>query len=314
MLYACLYVYPTQKFHGYIALVLSIIGLAINVTSIIIFKQPHMMQSPTNRMFMVLAVVHAMGHVILIPYHVYDYILNIPCKSKMGKQFILTCYILAYWVYNTAAWLIVAMAGIRYKTISISKLGRQTNVAKTVCIVVVWAIVITVPPGMLYEVKVTSENETCYDIELTDLAASRKSILSRALFAIAGVVTRCMPYVVMAIYTALLSKIIISSVHRRSTMNCSNNYTISRTHMKTTTMLVVIIMIEILVEFPNGVFLIINAFDDEFYDDVLKYLRQVLALFTLMKWNLNIFVYYVMSTTFRDTFKHYILRCCPKVK
>ena len=93
------------------------VALVANLISIYVFSGDHMHQSTANQMFLVLAVFHAFAYFCMIPYHIYDYILDIPCKPFKGKLFVLVFYLLAHWLYNIDTWLVVSMAVIRYVNI-----------------------------------------------------------------------------------------------------------------------------------------------------------------------------------------------------
>ena len=296
-----------QKFHGYLMFAIITVALVANVISIYIFSLDHMGHSTANQMFLVLAVFHGILYSSMIPYHIYDYILDIPCKSFTGKQFVLVMYLSAHWMYNIDTWLVVAMAVIRYTSICRNKLSQKQNVRYIVCGVVTWSLGLTVPYGLLMEVKPSSENASCFIVGPTDLATS-KTPLSRVLFGIQGFVSRFVPYVLLAVFTVLLVKTVMRSIRRRSSMTSSK--TITRTQTRTTAILVIIMMLQIVVEVPHAVLLFLNALDADFYSEVYTYLNHIMVLFSAASKASNIIIYYTLSRAFRATLKDKVLRCC----
>ena len=285
------------------------VALIANLISIYVFSGDHMAKSTANRMFLVLAVFHAIFYSSMIPYHIYDYILDIPCKSFKGKQFVLVMFLSAHWLYNIDTWLVVSMAVIRYTNISRNKLGQKQSTKHIVCGVVVWALVLAVPYGLLFEVKPSSENGSCFEMAPTELAIS-KTPLSRALKGIQGFVNRFVPYVLLAVFTVLLVREIRKAIQRRSSITkCTTS---SRTQTRTSTILVIIMMIQIVVEVPHAVLLFVTALDSDFYDNVYKYLTQPLVFTSAVSKVANIIIYYALSKAFRDTLKNKVLGCFQK--
>jgi thyrotropin-releasing hormone receptor len=80
---------------------------------------------------------------------------------------------------------------------------------------------------------------------------------------------------------------------------------------RTTTMLVLVVLMFVGTELPQGVLALLSGFDSRIFDNVYVPLGDVLDLLVLINSSVNFILYCVMSTQFRSTFwAVFIARCC----
>jgi len=76
---------------------------------------------------------------------------------------------------------------------------------------------------------------------------------------------------------------------------------------RTTTMLLIVVVSFLLMEFPHGIFYIFCAISEDFFNDVYVPLGDLLDVLVLINSSINFFLFCVMSSQFRDKFKQIFL-------
>jgi len=86
----------------------------------------------------------------------------------------------------------------------------------------------------------------------------------------------------------------------------------ARANARTTRMLLVVVVLFLVTEFPQGVTNLLNGISDTFYDEVYASLGDLLDILALINNGINFLLYCTMSKQFRDTFIQLFVadRCC----
>ena len=86
----------------------------------------------------------------------------------------------------------------------------------------------------------------------------------------------------------------------------------AREHNRTTAMLLAVVGLFLLTEFPQGILTLCNIFIHNFFFDVYWPLGDLLDIMALLNNSINFVLYCTMSRQFRDTFVSTFCSCCPQ--
>ena len=82
-------------------------------------------------------------------------------------------------------------------------------------------------------------------------------------------------------------------------------------HNRTTLMLLAVVVLFLITEFPQGILTLLNIFIETFYLEVYTPLGDILDIMALCNNAINFVLYCSMSKQFRDTFISIFCKCCP---
>jgi hypothetical protein len=152
--------------------------------------------------------------------------------------------------------------------------------------------------------------EVCI-VEYTPLVLKYLDVYFNVYFWFRVVFIHLVPCVTLMVINALLINAMRAAQRRRELLLRQNRKSECRRIKEssyTTMMLVAVVGLFLLVEFPQAIFLQITIVENNFETDIIdEYTRLVAALFInffiLLSYPVNFFIYCTMSRQFRDTFK-----------
>ncbi|XP_050681044.1 G-protein coupled receptor dmsr-1-like [Leptidea sinapis] len=325
-----------SRLHGYIAIVICIVGSATNSINITVLSRREMI-SPTNSILTGLAVADLLVMLEYIPYVLH---MNI----KIGPQLNKNTYAWAVFVYfhsifsqtfhTISTWLAVTLAVWRYIAIAFPHRNRTWCSKRNTAIAIISAYVICpflcLPIYFAMNItksEVTQQNNSEFAEDLSlpynrtvyVLEMSRNKELVTAIMWIYSVILKLVPSLALSVLsTCLISKLTTTNKRRqkllkRSTIgpnepekeclaeeSCSGRKT-NRTD-RTTRMLLAVLGLFLSTEVPQGLLGLASALAPDFFKSCYNMfgdLMDVLALFTS---SVNFVLYCSMSRQFRCTF------------
>ena len=310
--------------NGYIAPVLVLLTVVTNTLVIAVLLKKHM-RSPTNVLLAGMAFSDMMTGVIPLPIFIYFF--------SMGhyKEFVPFEWCLPYrmlyenipTIFHTASiWLTVGLAAQRYIYICHSLQARTwctiPNVLRATVIVYIVAFISQLTRFFdFYSVPMTvpsySTNETyqgCLNIPRT-WAMNHMDMYQNIYFWFRIIFIHLVPCISLVVLNGLLISAMRKAQIRRMQLLKQNKKSESRKlkeSNRTTLMLVAVVGLFLLVEFPLGIIMTLYVTDntfslDLFSESVYSIMTSLSNFFILLSYPLNFFIYCGMSRQFRETFK-----------
>ncbi|KAK3101487.1 hypothetical protein FSP39_003960 [Pinctada imbricata] len=146
-----------------------------------------------------------------------------------------------------------------------------------------------------------SSNVSSYSIVPSDIAR-RNELLTPISFWIYSVLSKLIPCIVIAILCTCA--IISINRARRNRKYLSNDSNKNRaTQNKTNWMIVAVVVLFVVTEFPHGVMAGISALNIHFFYNIYGYLGDIMDLLAIINSAINFILFCAMSRQFRKTFK-----------
>ena len=136
--------------------------------------------------------------------------------------------------------------------------------------------------------------------------ASNYPLLILTNFWILAIVFRALPCLILLILSFLLIYVMhIANKNRKKLMQQGRKteYEKAGEFNRTTTMLLIVVVSFLLMEFPHGILYIICGISNKFFREVYVSLGDLLDLLVLINSSINFILYCCMSSQFRDKFK-----------
>lgn len=314
--------------HGYASLIVCTFGVCTNIFNITILSRNDM-RSPTNLMLTWLAVSDILTMVPYIPfavhfYCVYDPMSNEPEKFTKGwTVYMLILVNLAATTHTISIWLGVAIAVFRFlqlRTTASGPIVRRRNMkqAKSVIIAVyILSAAILVPNYLTNKIEtIHADNMTLYVLKDLKLATNETDTIVLVNALVYSTIAKLVPCVLMVIFGgSLLYSLAIKGKHRRHRLSAhglGSKREIRQT--KTTRMLLVVLILFLLTEFPQGILIFLSATVKDFYKTVYMPLGDLMDFIALVNNAINFVLYCSMSQQFRSRFLQMYLRKKAKFK
>ncbi|XP_072943737.1 G-protein coupled receptor dmsr-1-like isoform X1 [Epargyreus clarus] len=324
-----------SRLHGYIAIVICIVGSATNSINIAVLSRREMI-SPTNSILTGLAVADVFVMLEYIPYVLH---MNIKISPQVNKNtyawtvFVYFHSIFSQTFHTISIWLAVTLAVWRYIAIAFPQKNRTWCSKRNTTLAIVSAYVIcpflclpiyfamNIVPS---EVTPQNNSEFAEDLSLPlnrtvyVLEMSKNKELVTAIMWIYSVILKLVPSIALSILsTCLISKLTMTERRRQKLLKRStigpneaekqclaeeNSARRSSRTDRTTRMLLAVLGLFLSTEVPQGVLGLVSALAPDFFKNCYSMfgdLMDVLALFTS---SVNFVLYCSMSRQFRCTF------------
>ncbi|CAH4037380.1 unnamed protein product [Pieris brassicae] len=325
-----------SRLHGYIAIVICIVGSATNSINITVLSRREM-SSPTNSILTGLAVADLLVMLEYIPYVLH---MNIKIGPQVNKNtytwtvFVYFHSIFSQTFHTISIWLAVTLAVWRYIAIAYPHRNRTWCSKRNTSIAIVSAYVICpflcLPIYFAMHIvssEVTAQNNSQFaeDLSLPQnrtiyvLEMSKNKELVMAIMWIYSVILKLVPCIALSILsTCLISKLTTTDRRRQKLLKRSSvgpneaekqclaeesgaGRRSNRTD-RTTRMLLAVLGLFLSTEVPQGLLGLVSALAPDFFKSCYSMfgdLMDVLALFTS---SVNFVLYCSMSRQFRCTF------------
>ena len=308
--------------HGYVAVVVCSFGAITNILNIIVLTRKHMLSS-TNYILTALAmsdflvmltylITAAYFFIIKKPYFDQDHSIGWMYFILINNLFIITCH-------NLSNWLFVTLGMFRYISVCCSVTARRhTSILRAkiaVCLVVISTMLLCLPLYFLYKVVKLSEffeGMPGYWIVASTFAHEHPTY-TIVIWWLFGAIIKIVPCVLLTILSTLIIIKIKQGIRRRRILlNQAQTveHDVNHEHNRTTYMLMSVVILFVLTEFPQGVLAMIAGMNDFFSEKVYSALGDLMDALTLINSAVNFILYCGMSQKFRDTFRSLFLKGC----
>ena len=267
-------------YHGYIAAVVCVWGIAANLANIVVLTRRHMISS-TNTILLWLAVADLLTMVSYFPVSIHFYIMKDPkldfptSRSVHWIRFMLFHINFTVLAHTVAIWLTIMLAMWRYLFICYPTRGSQLcsmkNAKIVIAFVYVFSSVICIPNFLstthrknIYPPKPQPNVSSFeyYGLSSSDIVLSNPA-LEKWNYWIQAFLIKLIPCVLLTILTILLIIAMTKAKKRRMQLKSQGRKDESeraREHNRTTMMLLAVVGLFLLTEFPQGILTLCNIF------------------------------------------------------
>ncbi|KAK7093925.1 G-protein coupled receptor dmsr-1-like [Littorina saxatilis] len=312
-------------YHGYVSLCVCVSGIVTNTFNVTVLTR-RKMRTPVNQILTGLALSDIITMLSYVPFAFHFYCMHPTTKSTAAKNsygwmfFLLFHINLTTVTHTISIWLCVVLAIVRYLHIrnparASSARFRRISQAKYLVLVVYCCSTLVMIPNYLTNelipVNVTREedhgeniNETIWVLKSLKLGANDTDPLVLINVWQYAILAKVAPCFLMFIFGSLLLHQMRNKINqRRDFLKFSlSNASKLKEHSRTTKMLISVIVLFILTEFPQGVLIVLSATKEGFFNTVYLPLGDVMDIMALVNNAVNFVLYCSMSTKFRETF------------
>ncbi|XP_067943346.1 G-protein coupled receptor dmsr-1-like [Watersipora subatra] len=305
--------------HGYLSLLVCIIGSVFNLVTIFIFRNKQMV-SPINRLLLAIAAVNLLIMLSYIPFALLFFIIYGQEESQKRNTYSAICYLLFHvlWTntfHSTSVWLTLSVALFRFIHLTLRDGKNRCDLSKanlTIFLSIVGAILINIPQTLVYSIKRYDDEEkntSWYYLSTDNDKYGDHANINLVQFALLALLVKITPCILLVVLSIILIRI-IHSAHRKYTAMqrrrpSSIKYTTSpneerrqRQTNQTTQMLIAIILVFVVIELPQGILFVLSGLLVDFFDDIYWPLGNFWDLLTIIGCCINFFLYCRMSSQF----------------
>lgn len=318
-----------KQYHGYLATAVCVVGIVANLLNIVVLTRKNMISS-TNCILTGLAVSDGLTMAVYLPFALWFYVLNgteaNPRRNNVAAvRFMLFYAVSSVLVHTASIWLTVVLAVFRFIFIRFpyrAELCSLTKAKLSVLLTYFGTVVVCVPN--LVTLTTVEDGPGVWIVEFrTDTGLSR--FLHDFNFWVQAIVVKLVPCVGLTMLSCLLVHLMRRANRRGRELtgaaaSASARFPRSRHRdlvpalkqeraakqdrktQKTTAMLLVIVLLFLVTEFPQGVLSILSGLLPHFVTEIYVPLGDVIDILTLVNNGINFLLYCAMSKQFRDTF------------
>ncbi|KAK2142487.1 hypothetical protein LSH36_949g00001 [Paralvinella palmiformis] len=321
-----------KPYHGYIATIVCILGIIANMLNIVVLTRRNMI-SATNCILTGLAVSDGLTLVAYLPFALRFYCLYgtevSPERNTLGAiRFMLFYACFSVVVHTVSIWLTVTLTVFRYIFIKHPRRGTVMCTLQRAKIAVflnyVVTLIVCIPNFVTITVQgspmMAPDNSTYYLWFVQyKLDNAVDNFVYKFNFWIQAILVKLVPCVGLTILSALLVRTMKKADRRRrnlkmkSTMKSAERESSrDRKTNRTTRMLLVVVFLFLLTEFPQGILNLLSGILSHFVEEVYWPLGDLVDILALINNCVNFILYCSMSKQFRDTFIDIFLSQCSK--
>lgn len=297
--------------HGYFSLAVCLFGITANVLNIIVLTRKGML-SPTNAILTGLAVADMLVMFSYVPFAIHNYVRkDLAEHEKYSYRWaIFTLFHANFTVvsHTISIWLTVTVAIWRFMTVCYpgpSIRWRGLAQARTAIVsTYVSCIVFCVPFYLSFSVQeMDDDGIVTYKVDFSELARDNDGMLEKTTFWLFSVVTKLVPCLALTILSFGLIRVLYEASLRRQRLKVGLDG--ENSHDRTTKMLLVVLLLFLVTEFPTGILALLSGlFGRDFFDNVYSNFGETMDILALVNSAVNFIIYCSMSRQFRDTFTY----------
>ncbi|XP_037068728.1 sex peptide receptor-like [Pollicipes pollicipes] len=308
-----------RQLHGYLALCVCIFGLTTNILSIVVLTRKTMV-SPTNAILAGLAIADIMVMVMYVPFTLNYYLqaFGEASFSYSWAVFMLT-YVHVTQVFHTVSiWLTVVLAVWRYVAIGHPSLNREWCSMKNTSVAIVSAYIfcpiLCIPSYLTFAITPMGNFTDRFVVGFSDLSKGNDKFLEKFNFWMYSVHVKLLPCIILTIFSCCLISELMKArkrkveLLRKMSAGQSKQSCAERQAVRTTRMLLAILLLFLLTEFPQGILSLMSGIlGKDFLGQCYNKLGDLMDILALINSSMNFIFYCSMSTQFRSTFQHLFL-------
>ncbi|XP_045182111.2 G-protein coupled receptor dmsr-1-like [Mercenaria mercenaria] len=306
-----------RKLHGYISCIVCIFGLSSNIINMIVLTRKHMIK-PVNCILTALAGADFLTMLTYLLYAGYFYIAKEPTwegnHAYAWTYFLMIQYHFVLMCHNMSLWFTVYLAVLRYKSVCNNTFGyREYSLKRTIITLTIISnvvLVLCIPNVFMHKVialsDIVSPNVSGYWIVDTNFV-NKHIFYKVAIFWFFGVVMRILPCILLTFFICRITHTMYRSEKQRGQLQEQarlSTHGRHRDNIRTTRMLIAVVLICVLTEMPQGVFALISGLNDQFFKNIYSNIADILDLLVLFNSSVNFILYCSMSRQYRDTFRN----------
>ncbi|GAB6031340.1 hypothetical protein CHUAL_009124 [Chamberlinius hualienensis] len=147
-------------------------------------------------------------------------------------------------------------------------------------------------------------NCTMYEIRFSDIALENGALIQNLNFWVYSVMVKLLPCIALTVLSLTLIRALYRTNRRRSQLKNRNCCNADRSCDRTTRMLLAILLLFLLTEFPQGILALLSGIlGEKFYESCVQSFAEIVDLLALINSAINFILYCVMSKQFRQTFR-----------
>lgn len=306
-----------KPIHGYLATVVCVFGIVANVLNIVVLTRPNMISS-TNCILTGLAVSDGLTMLAYLPFALRFYCLYGTQPSPERNTLAAVRYMLFFAcfsvvVHTVSIWLTLTLAIFRYIVVKYPRHNLTTcslsRAKLAVILVYLVTIVVCIPNFVILIVKghPVDENSPSTDIIWLVVFKQETEIdkhIHNLNFWIQAIVVKLVPCVGLTILSVLLVRTMHQAERNRRQLRgrADDPGGRDRKTNRTTRMLLTVVVLFLLTEFPQGIISLLSGILPHFVEEVYGPLGDIVDILALINNGINFILYCTMSKQFRDTF------------
>lgn len=299
-------------YHGYLTLAFCLFGITANILNVIVLTRKNMI-SATNAILTGIAVADMLVMLSYLPYTFHTYIrtaINDTEKYSYGwtvftlfhAHFTVVCHTISTWLTVTVAiWRFLSISFPQNTSLWCSMYRAKWAIAMTYVLSAIFCI----PVYLTFTVSTfrSDDGEIMYRVDFSDIAGEYGGLLEKAQFWIFSVITKLVPCVALTGISLGLVKVLYERNKRRQILKGTADA--DRNHDRTTRMLLAVLLLFLLTEFPSGLLALLSGIlGNDFYKHVYVNVGEVMDALALINSAINFIIYCSMSQQFRNTFAY----------
>jgi hypothetical protein len=314
------------KWHGCLSLIVCCFGIPTNIINVTVLTRKHM-HTPINTILTWIAFFDIITMVAYLPFVIHFYIeyptnsLS-PEKNSLGWMRFLLFYInLSTLTHTISIWLGVSLAIFRFVHIQSPETGSLTHMRRIIrCRIVVFVVIfgsilILIPNYISSKLVPYERNNTShrgiYVLEDPHLGTPKVKLVVFSSFILYSIIAKLIPCLLMIIFGALLLKTLDNHgrVNRKKLFKLGVVMNRPLNTSRTTIMLLVVLVLFLVTELPQGILLVLSLTMEDFFDNVYIPLGDTMDILALINNSINFVLYCSMSLEFRRTISRWICQC-----
>jgi len=316
--------------HGHLAMVVCIFGTLFNLANILVLTHRDMRTNPINMILTGIAVADCLVMVEYIPFTIHMYLLNKSERDQEEKFSLAWGYFLMFhtnfsiMIHTVSIWLTLSLAIWRFIMIKFSTLAvTLCNVQRCRAVLLLGYIVpffLTVPNFLLFYVHSEEHereeggvNKTFY---LHSLRFDGGDIFFSLNMWFYSFFLKLLPCVVLTVFTASLIRAMYQAEANSVKLKNGPRYSLNteenqpkmngrkRNTDRTTRLLIVILVLFLIAEFPIGILGMLSAIlGKQFFIECYNPVGEIMDMMALTNSAVNFILYCLMSSQFRSSGK-----------
>ena len=318
-------------YHGYISLIVCLLGCVSNVLNIIVLTRKEM-HTATNVILTGLAAADFLVMLEYIPFTFHYYIFNDRTDANFwsyGWAIYIMIHANFSQIFHTISiGLTVSIAVWRYFSVGVGANANWYNLyyaLLTVVSIYVMSPVLSIPVFISFSIQeYVKHNEIGevwikYKVEVSELATDGNYFLVYLNFIIYSFFIKLIPCLILTVFCFRLVDMLVKIKRRKIDLSKNNNVpggietpstcACINTADQTTIMLLSVLFLFLLTELPQAILALLSVINGiEFFKNCYHNLSEVMDILALVNCSINFVLFCSMSSTFRRTFRNLFIR------